>query len=140
MQTNKILLGGVAGGVAFFLLGWIIYGILLMDFATANYNQCMNRPNMDMIWWALIVSNLAFGFLIAYIFSRTNTTGFLNGAKMGAIIGIFLSVSIDLGYYSMTTMYVRPSAVFVDVAAYIIYVAIAGAIIAWVMGMGKKEA
>jgi len=138
MQTNKILLGGLAGGVALFLLGWIIYGILLMDFASTNYNQCMNRPNMDMIWWALILSNLAFGFLLAFIFSRTGTTGFVGGAKLGAIIGILLSVSIDLGYYSMTTMYVRPSAILVDVAAYIIYIALAGAVVAWVMGLVKK--
>ena len=138
MQTNKILLGGVAGGVALFLLGWVIYGILLMDFASTNYNQCMNRPNMDMIWWALILSNLAFGFLLAFIFSRTGTTGFVGGAKLGAIIGILLSVSIDLGYYSMTTMYVRPSAILVDVAAYIIYIALAGAVVAWVMGLVKK--
>jgi hypothetical protein len=138
MQTNKILLGGLAGGIALFLLGWIIYGILLMDFAATNYNQCMNRPNMDMIWWALILSNLAFGFLLAFIFSRTGTTGFVGGAKLGAIIGIFLSLSIDLGYYSMTTMYVRPSAILVDVAAYIIYIALAGAVVAWVMGLVKK--
>ena len=138
MQTNKILLGGVAGGVALFLLGWVIYGILLMDYATTNYNQCMNRPNMEMIWWALILSNLAYGVLIAYLFSRTGTTGFIGGAKLGAIIGILLSVSIDLGYYSMTTMYTHPSAIVVDIIAYTIYIAIAGAVIAWVMGMVKK--
>ena len=138
MQTNKILLGGLAGGVALFLLGWIIYGILLMDFASTNYNQCMNRPNMEMIWWALILSNLAYGFLIAYLFSRTGTTGFIGGAKLGAIIGILLSISIDLGYYSMTTMYVHPSAIVVDIISYTIYIAIAGAVIAWVMGMVKK--
>jgi len=138
MQTNKILLGGVAGGVALFLLGWVIYGILLMDYATTNYNQCMNRPNMEMIWWALILSNLAYGVLIAYLFSRTGTTGFIGGAKLGAIIGILLSISIDLGYYSMTTMYTHPSAIVVDIIAYTIYIAIAGAVIAWVMGMVKK--
>ncbi len=37
METNKILLGGLAGGVAFFLLGWVIYGILLMDYTMASY-------------------------------------------------------------------------------------------------------
>ena len=130
MQTNKILLGGVAGGVALFLLGWVIYGILLMDYATTNYNQCMNRPNMEMIWWALILSNLAYGVLIAYLFSRTGTTGFIGGAKLGAIIGILLSISIDLGYYSMTTMYNNPSAIVVDIIAYTIYIAITGAVIA----------
>jgi len=138
MKTNKILLGGIAGGVALFLLGWLIYGILLMNYTSANYNQCMNRPNMEMIWWALILSNLAYGFLLSFIFSWSNTTGIISGAKIATIIGLLFSISIDLGYYSMTTMYLNPSAIIVDVISYTVYLAIAGAVIGWVMGMVKK--
>jgi hypothetical protein len=69
MKTNKILLGGITGGVVLFLLGWIICGLLLINYTIANYNQCMNRPMQEMIWWALILSNLALGFLLATIFS-----------------------------------------------------------------------
>ncbi|MDP2890621.1 MAG: hypothetical protein Q8P34_16865 [Bacteroidota bacterium] len=54
METNKILLGTLAGGVAFFLLGWLIYGILLMDFTMANYNQCNSRPMEDMVMSAIV--------------------------------------------------------------------------------------
>jgi len=138
MKTNKILLGGLAGGVALFLLGWVIYGMLLMDYSTANYNQCMNRPMQGMVWWAMIVSNLALGFLLATIFSWSNTTGLMAGAKAAGIIGLLLGVSLDLGFYSMTTMYSSLTVIFVDVVAYIVYLAIAGAVIAWVMGIVKK--
>jgi len=138
MKTNKILLGGVTGGITLFLLGWLIYGILLMDYMTANNNQCMNRPNMEMIWWALILSNLAFGFLLSIVFIWSNTTGIIPCAKIAAIIGLLFSISIDLGYYSMTTMYLNPSAIIVDVIAYTVYLAITGAVIGWVMGMVKK--
>ena len=138
MKTNKILLGGITGGVALFLLGWVIYGILLMDYSTANYNQCMNRPMQEMIWWSLILSNLALGFLLATIFSWSDTTGFMAGAKTAGIIGLLLSVSMDFGYYSMTTMYVNPSVIIVDIIAYTIYLAITGALIGWVMELVKK--
>jgi len=138
MKTNKILVGGITGGVTLFLLGWVIYGILLMNYSTANYNQCMNRPMQDMIWWSMIVSNLALGFLLATIFSWSDTTGFMAGAKTAGIIGLLLYVSMDFGYYSMTTMYVNPSVIIVDIIAYTIYLAIAGAIVAWAMGMVKK--
>ncbi len=40
----KILRGTVFGGIAYFLLGWLVWGILLMDFFSANMNQCANRP------------------------------------------------------------------------------------------------
>jgi len=138
MKTNKILLGGITGGVALFLLGWVIYGILLMDYMTTNYNQCMNRPMEGMVWWALILSNLALGFLLATIISWSGTTGMMAGAKKAAIIGLLLGVSLDLGFYSMTTMYNDPTAILVDVIAYIVYLAIAGGVVGWVMGMVKK--
>lgn len=60
------------------------------------------------------------------------------GAKTAGIIGLLLSASMDFGYYSMTTMYVNPSVIIVDIIAYTIYLAIAGAIVAWAMGMVKK--
>ena len=69
MTNNKTLIGGLAGGVAFFLLGWLIYGILLMDYYAANTNQCAMRPMTDMVMWAMIVSNLAAGLLVATILS-----------------------------------------------------------------------
>ena len=138
MKTNKILLGGLTGGGALFLLGWVIYGIILMDFATANYNQCMNRPMQEMVWWSLILSNLALGFLISTIFSWSGTTGLMAGAKVGGTIGILLSLSMDLSFYSMTTMYKDLSVMFVDIIVYTVYLAIAGAVVGWVMGMGKK--
>jgi type IV secretory pathway TrbD component len=138
MKSNKILLGGIAGGVTFFLLGWIIYGVLLMDYTTANYNQCAMRPMQDMIWWALILSNLAFGFLLSIVFSWSNTTGIMAGAKVGAIIGLLLSLSIDLSYYSMSSMFSNFTAVIVDIIVYTIMSAIVGVVVAWVMGMGKK--
>jgi len=138
MKTNKILLGGLAGGVTLFLLGWMIYGILLMDYTTANTNQCMNRPNGEMIWWALILSNIALGFFLSFAFTWSNTTEIMACAKISAIIGLLLSLSINLGYYSMTNMYSNPSAIVVDIIAYIVYLAITGVVVGWVMGKVKK--
>src|SRR3989339_1194885 len=100
MKTNKILLGGIIGGVSFFLLGWLIYGVLLMDYLTANYNQCAMRPMQEMIWWALVLSNLALGFLLSIVFSWSNTTGIMAGAKVAAITGLLLSLYLDLSFYA----------------------------------------
>jgi len=138
MKTNKILFGGLAGGVALYLLGWLIYGILLMDYSMANYNQCLNRPMTEMIMWAMILSNFALGFLLAVIFSWSNTAGILAGAKVAGIIGLLLGISLDFGFYSMTTMYPNLTVILVDVIAYIVYLALAGAVIGWVMGKVKK--
>lgn len=139
MKTNKILLGGLAGGVAFFLLGWLVYGVLLMNYMMANSNQCASRPMQEMVWWAMILSNLAYGFLLSIVFSWSNTKGIMAGAKVAVIIGLLLSTSIDLSFYAMSTMYQTLTPIFVDIIAYSCMSAITGVIIAWAMGMGKKE-
>jgi hypothetical protein len=90
-MTNKTLLGALAGGVALFLLGWLIYGMLLMDYTTANFNQCASNPPDQMIWWAIIASSLATGLLLALIFSWSNTSGAAAGAQKGAIIGALMA-------------------------------------------------
>jgi len=140
MKTNKILLGGIAGGVAFFLLGWLFYGVLLMDFTTANNNQCAVRPMGDMVWWAMILSNLALGFLISWVFSWSNTKGAMAGAKVAGILGFLVAVSIDLSMYSMSTSFNNLVAVVVDVIAYTTMTAVVGIVVVWVMGMGRREA
>jgi hypothetical protein len=140
MKTNKILFGGLAGGLAFFLLGWLVYGVLMMDYMNANYNQCAMKPMEEMVWWALLLSNFASGFMLAFIFSWSNTSGWMAGAKVAGIIGLLMYISFDLSMYSMSTMYKGLDVVFVDILVATVFIAVVGAIIGFVMGMGKKEA
>ena len=138
MKTNKVIIGGLVGGVAFFFLGWIIYGMFLMDYLMANQNQCAMRPMEEMIWWSLILSNLAWAFAYAIIFSWSNISTFVGGLKAGIILGLLIATSIDLSFFSMTTMFNNLTIVVVDVLASTTMSAIGGGIIAAVMGMGKK--
>ena len=140
MQTNKILLGGLAGAVTLFILKWIVYGVLLTDWITTNLNQCILRPMQDYIIWAMILATFAFGFLLSVIFSWSNTTGCVKGAKVAGIIGLLYSVSVDFTLYGTSTRFSNLTAVLVSVIVNAIMWVIAGAIVGWVMGMGKREA
>ncbi len=134
MNTRKILFGGIAGGIVFFLLGWLIYGVILAGYMAKASNQCAMRPMDQMIWWALILANLGWGFTLAIVFDWSKTLGWKAGAIRGAIFGFLTSFSIDLSYYSMSTMYLKTGAVCVDILATVVMVAIGGAVIASVMG------
>jgi hypothetical protein len=140
MKTIKILLGGLAGAVTFFLLGWLVYGILLSGYTKANYNQCAMRPMEDMIMWAMILSNFAVGFLLSILFSWSNTRGMIAGAKVGGIVGLLMGASYDLGMYSMSSLFSNLTAVCVDIIIYTVLIAITGVVVALVMGTGKKDA
>lgn len=140
MKTSKMLLGGIAGAVAFFLLGWLIFGLLLVDFATANYNPSSMRPMEEMIWWGMILSNLAFGFLLAIVFNWSNTKSTMAGAKVGGILGLVISIGIDSSLYAQSTLFLNPSVIVVDIIASTVMAAICGAVVALVMNIGQKEA
>ncbi|HMS52651.1 MAG TPA: hypothetical protein PKD56_10010, partial [Chitinophagales bacterium] len=47
------------------------------------------RPENEMIFWAMILANLSYGMLYAYIFGRwAGITNWMTGAQAGAIIGL----------------------------------------------------
>ncbi len=140
MKTSKLLLGGITGGVVFFLLGWLIFGLLLANFTAENYNQSVMRPMEEMIWWGMILSNLAFGFLVAIVFNWSNTKGAMNGAKVAGILGLVISIGIDSSLYAQSNMFPNFSIAIVDIIATTVMAAISGALVALVMGMGKQEA
>jgi len=135
----KILKGTVFGGITFFFLGWLVYGMLLMDFMSANTNQCASRPDADMVWWAMIASNLALALFLTLVLKWSGAKGLIDGIKTGAIFGFLLGLSFDLSFYSMTTMYNNLMVVLVDVVVYTVLMAIVGAVIVLFWGKEKKD-
>jgi hypothetical protein len=133
----KILRGTIVGGIASFLLGWLIYGVLLMDYMTANTNQCAARPMNEMIWWAMIVSSFLSALLLTLILKWSGAKLFTDGLKTGAVFGILFASCIDLSFWSMTTMYKNFGFLVVDVVASTLMMALIGmGIVLW-WGKGK---
>ncbi len=132
----KILRGTLFGGITYFLLGWLAWGILLMDFMTANTNQCAVRPGV-MIWWAMIVSGFAAALLLTLILNWVKAKGVINGLKYGALFGILYASVVDLSSWSMTTMFNSFGVLVVDVLVSTIVFAIVGLVI--VVTWGKDE-
>lgn len=143
MNTNKFLVGGIIGGIANFLLGWLVWGTLLMSFmqghTTASGKAAM-RTDENMIWWALIVANLLLGFLISYILNKAGVMSASAGAAIGAVVGLLMSASIDLFNYAFMDLSDSMITIIVDVLASIVVTAIVGAIIGWYNGRGVKAA
>jgi hypothetical protein len=138
MQIKKLLMGGIAGGIVFFLLGWLIYGKLLMGFMNDHPGLAGNlsRPEPDFMY--LIIGNLAMGFLFAYIFVRSGVTSPAGGLVTGGIVGLLMGVSVDCMTYALTTI-TSKTAMAADVVGLTVMSAISGAVIAAVIGMGTKN-
>jgi uncharacterized membrane protein len=141
MKSNKFLFGGIAGGVAYFLLGWLVWGMLLMNFMKEHTKDIpgVMRDEKDMIWWAMIVANLAMGFLLSYILSKSNASSAGSGAAGGFVFGLLVSIAFDTMMYAQMDLW-DTTAILVDVVAMTVVSTIVGAIIGWLNGMGTKAA
>ena len=146
MNTNKFLIGGIIGGVANFLLGWVVWGMLLMSFMkehTTDLGKALMRKDANgedtMILWALIVANLLLGFLLSYILNKAGTMSAGAGAATGAVVGLLMSAAINSFNYAFMDLS-DMTAMGADIAASTVVTAIVGAVIGWYLGSGKKAA
>ena len=139
MNTNKFILSGIAGGVAVFLLGYLIYGLLLMNFMAAHAGPATGvaRDQSHLLFPYLLLGNVLYGFLLAYIFGKAGIATLSKGLVAGAIIGFLTTASYGLATYATTWMISR-TYLAADTAAYTVISGLAGAVVAWVAGTGKK--
>lgn len=140
MNTNKFLVGGIIGGIANFLLGWVVWGMLLMNFMkehTTEVGKSVMRPDDQMVWWALIAANLLFGFLLSYILNKAGVMSAGAGASTGAVLGLLFGATVDCFNYAFMNLSDTTS-IGVNLVANLVVTGIVGGIIGWYLGMGKK--
>jgi arginine exporter protein ArgO len=141
MNSKKFLIGTLVGGIAFFFLGYLIYGLALANFFSQHTVAASTsmKPMSEIIWWALILGNLAAGALLTYVFLKLgNINSFSSGAGTAAVIGFFFALSMDLIRFATENTF-DLTAMMTDVVVGTVMYAIAGGFIALVLGKGVKQ-
>lgn len=128
MNVKNFFVGGIVGGIADFLLGWLFYGILLKDtFPTEG------KENMLFIF----LGCMSYGFLISYVFSHGQRVfKCVSGMKLAGGIGLFMSLSVNF-FQSMTKEIIDLRLMGIDVVTSIILSALVGAVVAVTIGKMK---
>jgi hypothetical protein len=86
---KQMLIGTVAGGVTFFLLGGLIYAVILADFYEANLGSATGVLRDLPILWAMVVSQLGMAAVVTYVFLHADVATAPGVLKTGAIFGLF---------------------------------------------------
>ena len=131
---KRYAIGTIVGGASLFLLGFLIYVILLPDpaFAKGPAAAAANRaePNLPPI----IVAELLYGFLLTRALVKSGAvTSVGNSAKSGALIGGVLGLSFVLIMLGTTEVVTLPGALY-EGATWAVRWAVAAVVLSKVLG------
>ena len=131
-MNSKTLIAALLGGLTLFVLGYIVYGLLLADFFASS----VDRAEPLILYIGL--GELVFGYLIVWVFSQTDTSTAADGAKAGAILGLLLFLGLNLIMYGVFEM-AELSTNLVDVLVGTVRFGAAGAVVGWYLGRDASE-
>lgn len=136
-MTLKPVLAVLASAATGFLLGWLIYGLLLASYYESNmtvYEGLMNEPSM----WVYIIGNLAWAVLFVYVFHvLASITSFVKGLVAGLVITFLVTLCFDLYFFSGMNLFPF-QVMIVDIIANTVLGALMAGVAALVLGTGKK--
>ncbi len=129
MKLTNFISGTVVGAIVYFLLGWLVYGIILKDYFPSSGNE-------NMLFYAL--GSLAYAGLLAYIFVQwASISRWETGAFAGGIIALFLA--LWLYFFEFAKNGVNWEQFIVDLIVSVVIGAIVGAAIGLVISPPKKR-
>jgi hypothetical protein len=137
----KILLATLAGTIAYFLVGWLVFEALLDKYMSANTTQIVGFKKLpeESSMTMLLVSCAAYALLLAIIMGKwAHISSFKEGAILGAIMGVLIAIMTDSYWFSTTHFFNGFKPVLLDIAAAGLTVGIMGGVIGWVLGYGGK--
>lgn len=98
-MTKKIILATIAIFILWFVMDWVIHGVLLMP--TYNETASLWRPMEEMKPWLMWIVNaisiVCLVFVYAYFFKEKNLK---NGVIYGLLIGIAYGAGMGYGTYA----------------------------------------
>jgi hypothetical protein len=135
----KLILSTIIGGVVFFILGWILYGAIFMDFFAKHYGPIMRTPD-DYKLWAIIVGGFVECFFLALIYPKGYSGG--SPAKEGFMFGLLMGLlfSVPYVFFMWASHPVTYSAVIVDAIIMFVMTLIVAIVIGLVYGKIEKPA
>lgn len=126
MNVKKLLVSGIAAGIAYFFLGFLFYGVLFVN-ETVSSVAGVNRQMDQMVWWSLILGSLLYGILAAFVIGKANITSIMSGITTCAVLGFLVSASYNFTIYANTNL-ITPKIITYDIAISTVMVALTGAV------------
>jgi len=130
MNFTKFLIAALVGSIVYFLLGWLVYGILFTEIYPPSEKERL---------LFVFLGCLSFATLLSYVFNKwAGISSWMSGAKAGAILGFLIAVYMNLFMYSGMAE-VNYQNMLLDIALGTVMGAITGAFVAMFSGKVATE-
>ncbi len=142
MDIKRFIIGTVVGGIALYILGYVMFNLAFADFFAANAGSATGVWKDPQVMWAIAVGTLSYAALITLaIGTRVGSTTIVEGLKVGAIVGFLMWFGADLIIYGIWNVGNLTAAI-VDSLLELVRGGIGGVVIAAVLGKiaGAQEA
>ena len=140
-MNSRTILAALVGAVVSFLMGFLLYGLLLMDYFESNIQtyEGLMKPDEDaMIGY--VVSSILQGILMCYILNSAGVRSLGKGAIMGAIVVLLIGAWTSTWYLTGMNWYTSYSVFIVDILASGVMGLVIGGAVGWMLGRGNKTA
>lgn len=128
MSTRQFALATVAGWITLFLLGFVIYGVLLTSFFAANAGSATGTERDPPFFWSIALGELGLAAALTIVLGKwAKVAGASNGFLVGATLGFLMAVSYDFTMYGTSNM-LNLTATVADVAVATIRTGLGGAV------------
>ena len=135
-MNTRVLLAGLAAGVVGFLSGWVIFGMLLMDYFEAGviHYEGLHKPDEEMNLALVALSNLVFGLMLAWVCDKSSSHSTGSGLIAGAVVGLGVYASMTIMFLAFMNWYTSTSVAMVEILANTAWSALMGAVAGMVLG------
>lgn len=129
MNKNTVI-AIVVGAVLLFALGYLIWGMLFVDFFAANAGMASDVDRAAPILWAQAVGSLLYGAAIVLaIQGKGGSVNLMGGLTTGAIVGLLVWGTADFTMFSITQVS-NLTATIADTVLEMVRAGITGALVA----------
>ena len=141
MAGKSFALATLAGGITLFLLGYVFYGLLLVNFFESNATAAGAAVMMaEPMMLGIFLSNLVYAaFLTLVLGSWAKVSSAGDGLNKGAMVGLLVGLSMNLIWHSIADMQTL-TAHLVDAVVGAVMAGVAGAVIAVVVSKTSATA
>lgn len=105
MDIKRIVIGTVVGGIAMYVVGYLLFDVAFGDFYTTNVGSATGVFREAPLQWAVFLGTLALAALVTLgIESRTGALTVGKGITTGATVGFLLWFGVDFIRYGGTNV------------------------------------